>query len=247
MAIAENRVAFFDVDRTLYIGLPGMTGYIIMDTVDSLVSEGLFSRPGRDELVDFHRRRRDDPNNYPYHDFAKDLVSAFGRGLSGHAQVDVAEAYEEFFERPGMAFAFAKRLVSLVKRRGFVPIAISGSQEEAVMAFTEKLGIKEAHGTRFVVEDGVYTGEVERNCAVHSTKHELTEDIVRNHALTVSHCAGFGDSDQDAFLRTVGYPVAVLPNDDLRELAEIDSGSRRWLICDDEAKVVRAVANYLPE
>ncbi|MFH1294362.1 MAG: hypothetical protein ABIH90_00280 [Candidatus Aenigmatarchaeota archaeon] len=219
-----------------------------MDTVDCLVSEGLFSRPGRDELVDCHRRRRDDPNNYPYYDFAKDLVRTFGRGLSGHAQGDVTEAYEDFFERPGMAFAFAERLVSLVKRRGFVPIAIGGSQEEAVIAFTEKLGIKEAHGTRFVVsEAGVYTGEVERNCAVHSTKHELTEGVIRNHALAVSHCAGFGDSDQDAFLRIVGYPVAVLPNDDLRELAEIEFGSRRWLICDDEAKVVRAVANYLPE
>ena len=30
MAMAENRVAFFDVDRTLYKGLPGMTGYIIL-------------------------------------------------------------------------------------------------------------------------------------------------------------------------------------------------------------------------
>jgi phosphoserine phosphatase len=43
-------------------------------------------------------------------------------------------------------------------------------------------------------------------------------------------------------LESVGYPVAVKPNENLKRIA----GREGWLICDDDETVISKVRNYIP-
>jgi len=122
-------------------------------------------------------------------------------------------------------------------------LLISGSPHDIIYPFSEKVGADEVAATPFKTEKGIFTGEGERNCGLKETKEKILKEFLSDYDINPETAAGFGDTEQNStILESVGYPVAVKPNENLKRIA----GREGWLICDDDETVISKVRNYIP-
>lgn len=103
---------------------------------------------------------------------------------------------------------------------GHKVVIVSSSPYEVVKPLAEHLGIDSVIATRSVIKDGLYTGEVEFY-AYAEGKVDAINEMAEREGLTLSDSFGYSDSFTDVpMLETVGHPVAVNPDKELREYAE---------------------------
>jgi HAD superfamily hydrolase (TIGR01490 family) len=98
-------------------------------------------------------------------------------------------------------------------------VIISSSGEEIVAGVGAMLGADHAIGTRMVVADGKYTGEIEfYSYGPH--KAEAMVELAAKHGYDLAASYAYSDSFTDApMLEVVGHPTAVNPDKALRRLA----------------------------
>jgi HAD superfamily hydrolase (TIGR01490 family) len=110
-------------------------------------------------------------------------------------------------------------------RRVFI---VSSSPEEVVIPLAERLGEVEVLATKAKIEDGKYTGELERY-VYGEAKAEIIREIAEQEGIDLAGSYAYSDSATDMpMLAVVGNPVAVNPDRDLRREAE----KRGWQIRD---------------
>jgi HAD superfamily phosphoserine phosphatase-like hydrolase len=244
------KISVFDIDGTL------SKGFLIQKFPKWLRENHSYAFEASEyeninKIMDKKKAAKSD-DEYPYKDFAVDLVKAYGRGIKGRPKehLDVlARMYVD--QNPNDRFSFANRLVQLVKDKGYRPIAVSGSPYEIVLPFSVSLGIpaQDVFASTYEHENGQFTGIETSNCAIDTEKKKITDRYFAEHNVDMNTSAGFGDSDHDlSFLEPVGYAVAMKPNDKLRKVAENQrlQKVKRWLILDDDKKVLNEVDCYLP-
>lgn len=233
----KQKVSIFDIGGTL------TTGFYIVNFPEMLYKEGNFSETELNAIREIFRKY-EKGITYPYEQFAWDLVNAFGRGIKGQQKEVVEKMGEKFIHlHPEEKFSFTDRLVRMVKDKGYRTVVISGSPYEIVYPFSRSLGIDEIFATTYKIDNGIFIGEVLRNCAVNETKRQIIQKYFQENDIDSELSAGFGNSHHDlAFLELVGYPVAVMPNQNLEIIAQKNG----WLICKDKNKVLESIKIYLP-
>ncbi|WP_063730224.1 HAD family hydrolase [Streptomyces sp. RTd22] len=98
-------------------------------------------------------------------------------------------------------------------------VIVSTSGAEVVEPIGELLGADRVVATRMVVEDGVFTGEVEYY-AYGPTKAEAIAELAESEGYDLSRCYAYSDSATDLpMLESVGHPHAVNPDRALRREA----------------------------
>ena len=98
-------------------------------------------------------------------------------------------------------------------------VIVSTSGAEVVEPIGELLGADRVVATRMVVEDGVFTGEVEYY-AYGPTKAEAIAELAESEGYDLSRCYAYSDSATDLpMLESVGHPHAVNPDRTLRREA----------------------------
>lgn len=98
-------------------------------------------------------------------------------------------------------------------------VIVSTSGAEVVEPIGELLGADRVVATRMVVEDGVFTGEVEYY-AYGPTKAEAIAELAESEGYDLSRCYAYSDSGTDLpMLESVGHPHAVNPDRALRREA----------------------------
>jgi HAD superfamily hydrolase (TIGR01490 family) len=136
----------------------------------------------------------------------------------------VAEAWEPVL-RP-LVYREAVELAREHAARGEPVIVVSAALQEVVERIVEELGFDGALASRAEVEDGVYTGRLERRLYGHE-KVDALEELARERGLELSRSTAYSDSYSDIpFLDAVGNPVAVNPDWALRRVAR----ERAWPI-----------------
>lgn len=227
----------FDVDGTL------TNGFYIVKFSEFLFKGDLFPKNNLKEIENSLSKYKKG-KNYAYEQFAWDLINAFGEGIKGRNKENISKLADKYMkENREDKFEFTDSLVKLVKQEGYTPIIISGSPAEIITPFAKSLGIKASFATTYEIENGIFTGKVLRNCALESEKKKAFHVYCKSHEVDLEKSAGFGDSHHDlAFLNEVGFPVAVNPNEKLKQIA-IGKG---WLVCEDNGKVLSQTKKYLP-
>jgi len=124
-----------------------------------------------------------------------------------------------------IVFAEALELLREHRDAGRRVFLISSSPEEIVVPLAGYLGVDEAISTRAAVDaDGRYTGEVEFY-AYGPGKAAAMHAVAERDGIDLSESYAYSDSVTDIpMLETVGHPVAVNPDRDLRRVAE----ARGW-------------------
>ncbi|MGK5637830.1 HAD family hydrolase [Streptomyces sp. URMC 126] len=103
-------------------------------------------------------------------------------------------------------------------------VIVSTSGAEVVEPIGRLLGADRVVATRMVVEDGVFTGEVEYY-AYGPTKAEAVRELAASEGYDLAGCYAYSDSATDLpMLEAVGHPHAVNPDRALRR----EAAARGW-------------------
>ena len=126
-----------------------------------------------------------------------------------------------------IVFDEALEVLNLHREAGRLLVLVSASPAEIVEPLANHLGVDEYVATTATIDvDGRYTGDVE--LYVHgSVKAEAIENLAEKRNLDLSKSWAYSDSVSDIpMLESVGFPVAVNPDRNLRREAEL----REWPI-----------------
>ncbi|MBV9869904.1 MAG: HAD family hydrolase [Frankiaceae bacterium] len=105
-------------------------------------------------------------------------------------------------------------------------VIVSSSGDEVVKPVGVMLGADHAVATRMVVEDGVYTGDLDFY-AFGAFKAEAMRSLAAEHGWDLAACYAYSDSATDVpMLEAVGHPFAVNPDRALRR----EATKREWPI-----------------
>jgi HAD superfamily hydrolase (TIGR01490 family) len=103
---------------------------------------------------------------------------------------------------------------------------VSATLQEIVEVLAEELGFDGAIGSTCEIVDGIYTGRSLRG-AHGDGKAAAVRELAAEQGFALDACTAYSDSHTDLpFLETVGHPVAVNPDRELRRIAE----DRGWPI-----------------
>jgi HAD superfamily hydrolase (TIGR01490 family) len=120
-------------------------------------------------------------------------------------------------------------LMELHRALGRKVFIVSSSVEEVVRPMAERLGDVAVIATRARVDDhGCYTGELEFYC-YGGSKAEAIKEVAERDGIDLAGSYAYSDSATDLpMLESVGHPVAVNPDRELRREAE----RRGWQVRD---------------
>jgi HAD superfamily hydrolase (TIGR01490 family) len=128
----------------------------------------------------------------------------------------VAEAWPTVL-RP-LVYREALDLAASHEARGERVYIVSAGLQEVVDMVSQELGFDGALGSQAEVEDGVYTGRLERRLYGFEKRVAL-EELASAQGLELARSTAYSDSHTDlAFLEAVGHPVAVNPDRALRRV-----------------------------
>ena len=130
----------------------------------------------------------------------------------------VAETLHTIIEP--LVYDEAVELIAAHRAAGRDVIIVSASGAEVVGPIAELLGIDQIIATTLVIENGRYTGEIDRY-AYGPHKAEAMEQLAAERGYDLSISYAYSDSVTDApMLAAVGRPFAVNPDKGLRRIAE---------------------------
>ena len=108
--------------------------------------------------------------------------------------------------------------------RGEPVFVVSGALQELADLVARELGFAGALGSRAEVEDGLYTGRLQRRL-LGDGKAEALAELAAAEGLDLAASTAYSDSHSDLpFLEAVGAAVAVNPDRELKRIA----GERGW-------------------
>jgi HAD superfamily hydrolase (TIGR01490 family) len=114
----------------------------------------------------------------------------------------------------------AKRLLERHRRSGRDTFIVSAAPQEIVEPLAQALGMTGGIGTRSVVENGVYTGELDGPFCYGGGKVEAMQSLASWNNYDLSQSYAYSDSASDLpMLEAVGHPVAVNPDSKLERHA----------------------------
>lgn len=125
-----------------------------------------------------------------------------------------------------LIYAEALEMIEEHRAAGRLVCIVSSSPEEIVEPLAKMLGIERFIATRPTIVDGKYTGELDFY-AYGPGKPEAMRELAEELGLDLSRSYAYSDSETDMpMLESVGNPVAVNPDKNLRAIAT----ERGWQI-----------------
>lgn len=125
-----------------------------------------------------------------------------------------------------LVYREALDLAAAHQRQGERVYIVTAALQEVADSLARELGLDGAAGSHAEVEDGHYTGRLERRL-FGPAKAEAVRALAATDDLDLAASTAYSDSYTDvAFLEVVGNPVAVNPDRELRGIAE----ARGWRV-----------------
>jgi HAD superfamily hydrolase (TIGR01490 family) len=150
---------------------------------------------------------------------------AFLKGLPVDVMREIVQEAMGSAFRPHV-YRDALDLVERHRERGERSFIVSAALQEIVDALVAELGLDGGLGSSAEVEDGVYTGRLERRLDG-KAKAEAIAELAAAEGIDLGESTAYSDSASDVpFLAAVGHPVAVNPDRRLRAIA----AERSWRV-----------------
>jgi HAD superfamily hydrolase (TIGR01490 family) len=213
VASSGPSAAFFDLDRTL---ISGSSAFILAITARNkgFVSTGQFLRDALSAAAFKLAGASDDTTN--------ELRDRVLGAVKGMRQDDLVALNAEILPRLlAKIRPEARTLLDLHRHANRNTYIVSAAPQEIVEPLAHALGMTGGIGTRSVLKDDVYTGELAGPFCYGEGKVEAITEIARWEGLDLAQCYAYSDSASDLpMLRAVGHPVAVNPDSRLERHAQ---------------------------
>jgi HAD superfamily hydrolase (TIGR01490 family) len=139
-------------------------------------------------------------------------------GVSVETLREIVEEAVPLVLKP-LVYREALELAAAHRARGERTYIVTAALQEVADELARDLGLDGAAGSHAEVEDGSYTGRLERRL-FGAAKAEVLRELAAADGLDLSASTAYSDSHSDVeFLEAVGHPVAVNPDRELREIA----------------------------
>ena len=238
----NKSLAFFDIDGTL------TDGFTIFSFAEFLYQKGCFRLSCFDLMQeDKATYQGSERGEQDYHEFAVKLVEHYAQGLKDQQAEHIRSLSPSFLESALQnqiadyrIHGFATMLVKMLNPIA-ATIAISGSPEESLLSLVGYLGFQELNSTLIGMEQGRYTGQVDRNLAIGESKRQLVGTYLVDR-VNLETSFAFGDSVQDVpILEAVGNAFVLGGNPELQNI-----GRRRgWYVISAQDDIVGVVKNRI--
>ena len=218
MPVAHRRgAAFFDLDRTL------LSRSSSLALAEPFYRRGLI---GRRQLWKAQVAQALFVRFGAGHGRAGGAADAAMGVLRGLAVSTLHEIVADAWEHALAPFVYREALdqAAAHRGRGEPVFVVSGALQEVVDVLVSKLGLDGGLGSRAEIADGVFTGRLERRL-LGLAKADALGELAAAASLELPSSTAYSDSYSDVpMLETVGHPVAVNPDRELRRVA----GERGW-------------------
>lgn len=154
-----------------------------------------------------------------FKDYEKELIKAYEGVLLKLTPEQVEQVAQAVFdEYKDQVYTYTRDLVKKLKAKGYVLLAISGSQVEIVQKIATYYGFDDCVGTIYEQKSGKFTGAV----AVGSADKAATlNNLITKHNLSLRGSLAVGDSASDiSMMEMVELPIALNPEKKLYEHAK---------------------------
>ncbi len=234
-AVGPEIGAFFDLDGTLIAGYSAR--YLAQDRIRR-------RELGVSELV---RSMAVMASSGVNEESFAELLELGAVGWTGRTHEDLQEMGLRIFQQnvAQRIYPEMRDIVDAHKRRGHTVVLSSSASVFQVQAVADHLGIEHVVCNRFVTEDGMLTGEVERPVVFGAGKASAVQGFATDRGIDLSRSFFYADGDEDAALMyLVGHPRPTNPGDGLARIAE----KRGWPVLrftsrgDDVNSLVRTLA-----
>lgn len=214
-----KKFAVFDIDGTIF------RFALFHSIVDQLVINGFFSKEAADKIEQGRKNWRSRLHSEAFWDYVESSVDVYFGSIDNLTQKQLKNVAEEVFEREkDHVYVYTRDLIKKFKQKGYMLIAISGSQLEIVEKFANYYGFDKWIGNEYEVINGRFTGKISGS---HKDKHHIIKKLVKEYGLDLKNSYGVGDTDRDiSMLEIVANPIAFNPNKQLLDHAK----KRGWKI-----------------
>jgi putative phosphoserine phosphatase/1-acylglycerol-3-phosphate O-acyltransferase len=143
-------------------------------------------------------------------------------GWAGRQVEDIEELGERLFRQSiaGSLFHDSWRLVKAHQRQGHTVVIATSATRFQVASLARELGIEHVLCTELAAEDGLLTGDVAGRTLWGPGKAAAVQAFAQRSGIDLASSYAYANGDEDVpFLSLVGSPVAVNPQQALREHA----------------------------
>lgn len=207
-----REAAFFDLDKTLMAGSSGMQ-FAKAAQERGLISRAQIMRWGRDHIRYRIKGATDDETGQ--------ILKVARETLAGVSYLDISRMWPEVLA--GILPRIYPEVLAEVHRhqdQGRLTYIVSAAGSDMVESLSQVLGMDGGIGTRYVVEDGAYTGALDGPFVYGRGKVTAIERLAEDLGLDLGASWAYSDSASDLpMLELVGNAVAVNPDAPLLEVA----------------------------
>lgn len=213
-----RKIALFDIDGTLF------RWQLYHEIVFALKKKGFFS-PDAGQRIDTAFAAWN-ARELSFDEYEMTVIDALMPHLPEIPVEVFEETAHEVAEKNGnKIYVYTKRLLSELREKDYLLVAISGSQQEVAELFAKKFGFDDCIGSLYERDGGHFTGNVLR--FVPGNKDKIVREYIKSHNLTLADSYAIGDSEGDtSMLAIVDNPIAFNPAGGLLETAI----ANRWKI-----------------
>ena len=211
MALTSNRAAFFDVDNTL---VRGSTLYFLGR---GMYQRGFFTKADVSRFVVANLRFR--MTGVEKQDVIERYQKAATDFIGGYKVEDILKVGEEIYDE----FVSPKLWQGTYKiahehlLKGEDVWLVTAAPQDMANIIAKRLGFTGALGSKVIVRDGIYTGELDGKLLHGIEKAIAITTLADERGYLLSDCYSYSDSHNDLpLLSAVGHPSAINPDAILR-------------------------------
>jgi len=211
MALTPNRAAFFDVDNTL---VRGSTLYFLGR---GMYQRGFFTKADISRFVVANLRFR--MTGVEKQDVIERYQKAATDFVGGHKVEDILKVGEEIYDEfvsPKLwqgTYNIAHEHLS----KGEDVWLVTAAPQDMANIIANRLGFTGALGSKVIVRDGIYSGELDGKILHGSEKAVAITTLAHERGYLLPECYSYSDSHNDLpLLNAVGHPCAINPDAILR-------------------------------
>jgi HAD superfamily hydrolase (TIGR01490 family) len=211
MALKPTRAAFFDVDNTL---VRGSTLYFLGR---GMYQRGYFTKSDISRFVVANLRFRMTGTE------KKDVIDRYQKAatdfVGGHKVTDILALGEEIYDEY-VSPKLWERTCEIAREhlaKGEDVWLVTAAPQDMAEIIANRLGFTGAIGSKVIVKDGIYTGELDGKLLHGTEKAIAIQKLAQEHGYDLAECYSYSDSHNDLPLLTaVGHPSAINPDAILR-------------------------------
>ncbi|MFO0971784.1 MAG: HAD family phosphatase [Candidatus Saccharimonadales bacterium] len=222
-----KKFAVFDIDGTL------IRWQLYHAVVDRLAQSGLLGESALQTIREARMVWKRRESKTDFHEYEQTLITEFEKAITNIPTKTFESLTQSVIEEyQDQVYTFTRDLITKLKRRDYILLAVSGSHTELVEKVANHYGFDDFLGTVYMRKNYAFTGQ---KFVPSFDKRSALLSLIEKHQLALHDSYAIGDSLSDAsMLEMVENPIAFNPDQKLFQTAK----KKGWKIVIERKNVV---------